>query len=117
MVGRDAPRLLRPYAERIDPRELPTCYWSWRKATELGVYPLSQPIPSSSASNRCGSGASTVNFRYGMSPQSRSGGAGRMQTVGYAGSQLACGGCVVVRAGLGRRVVTLGFGAALVTGG
>src|SRR3990170_8644396 len=51
------------------------------------AYPLSQPTPSPSRSNPCGSDPTTVNRRYEMSPQSRSGGGGGMQTVGYDGSQ------------------------------
>ena len=49
----------------------------------------SHPIPSLSLpSNLCESGGSTRKFRYSMSLQSRSGGAGGMQASGYAASQL-----------------------------
>src|SRR5689334_14592154 len=41
-------------------------------------------MPSPSASNLCESGGSTGKRLNGMSLQSRSGGAGGMQTVGYA---------------------------------
>src|SRR5688500_14881368 len=68
----------------------------------------SQPTPSPSLSKRCGSGGRTVKRRYGMSPQSRSGGGGGMQTVGYDGSQFAGGG-----EGLGAGAGGDGDGAAL----
>ena len=42
----------------------------------------SHPIPSRSASNRCGSGDRTVKRWYGTSPQSRSGGRGGIQMSG-----------------------------------
>lgn len=45
-------------------------------------------MPSPSPSKRCGSGGRTRKFLYGMSLQSKSGGGGGMQTVGYDGSQL-----------------------------
>lgn len=45
-------------------------------------------MPSSSPSNRCGSGGRTLNRRYEISPQAKSGGDGGMQTVGYEGSQM-----------------------------
>jgi hypothetical protein len=81
-------------------------------------------------SKRCGSGGSTLKLRCEIWPQSRSGGAGGMHTVGYDGSQLRAG-LVVVFAGLGvvlrgagfvagGRVVTLGFalaGGPVVTAG
>ena len=47
-----------------------------------GAQPRSHPMPLWSPSNRWGSGASTWNRRNGMSPQSRSGGPGAMQTSG-----------------------------------
>lgn len=51
------------------------------------AYPDSQPTPSKSPSNRCGSGGCTAKRLNGMSPQSRSGGGGGMHTSGYAGEQ------------------------------
>ena len=48
----------------------------------------SQPIPSLSPSNRCGSGCRTLNRRCVMSPQSRSGG-DRRGIVGLTGSGVA----------------------------
>ena len=48
---------------------------------------VSQPTPSRLPSNPCGSGGTTLKSRYGTSLQSRSGGGGGMQTVGYDGSQ------------------------------
>ena len=52
-----------------------------------GARQVSQPIPSRSPSKRCGSGARTTKRRNVISPQSRSGGGGGMQTEGYAASQ------------------------------
>ena len=62
------------------------------------AYP-SDPMPSWSPSNPCGSGGTTVNRRSPISPRSRSGGEGGMQTPGELGAQApvrtgACGsGC------------------------
>ena len=42
----------------------------------------SQPIPSLSLSNPCGSEPTTLKFLYEISPQSKSGGYGGMQTSG-----------------------------------
>src|SRR4029453_18994726 len=53
---------------------------------------VSQPIPLRLPSKRCGSGLATSQrtrkLRKGMSPQSRSGGGGGMQTPGYEGAHL-----------------------------
>lgn len=67
------------------------------------LHQLSQPMPSPSPSKRCGSGGKTVKCLYEMLPQSRSGGGGGTQMVGYDGSQFACSvGCgAVVEAGAG----------------
>ena len=47
----------------------------------------SQPIPSLSLSNPWGSEPITIKLEYPISPQSKSGGYGGMQTSGYDGSQ------------------------------
>jgi len=47
------------------------------------VDPTSQPIPSLSPSNPCGSGGTTLKLLYPISPQSKSGGYGGMHTLGY----------------------------------
>src|SRR4029453_13364805 len=53
---------------------------------------VSQPIPLRLPSKRCGSGLATSQrtrkLRKGMSPQSRSGGGGGVQTPGYEGAHL-----------------------------
>ena len=49
---------------------------SWVGSTGLGDEgePTSQPMPSLSASNPCGSGCKTLKFANWISPQSKSGG-------------------------------------------
>lgn len=83
-------------------------------------YPLSHPMPSLSPSKRCGSGAITVKRRSEMSPQSRSGGPGGMQTSGYDGSQsdvaANCWGSKTVVVVVGADVVVVG-GIVVVVGG
>lgn len=66
--------------------------------------PDSQPTPSKSASKPCGSGGRTVNRRNSISPQSRSGGAGGMQT-SYEGEHRSIdrGRGVGTRVGMGGR--------------
>ena len=54
------------------------------------LWSYSQPIPSLSPSNLCGSGCNTVNLFWGISPQSKSGGGGGIQKSGYEGSQSLC---------------------------
>src|SRR5215203_5007347 len=67
--------------------------------------------PSYGPSSRCGSAPITRMSAYGISLQSRSGGGGGMQTSGYDGSQLPCGGgCVGTGGG------TVGCGTAVAVG-
>jgi hypothetical protein len=47
----------------------------------------SQPVPSPSRSNPCGSGGKTVKSLSAISPQSKSGGGRGIHTSGYEGSQ------------------------------
>ena len=67
---------------RAASEELPR---SWQHTQGAPAAKFSQPTPSLSPSNSCGSGSATscltVKLRYGICGQSRSGGGGRIQTV------------------------------------
>ena len=56
--------------------------------TEVCEEDFSQPIPSLSLSNLCGSGGKTLKLVNGISPQSKSGGDDGIHVSGYEGSQL-----------------------------
>ncbi len=62
--------------------------WVGWTGSEDVVEPTSQPIPSLSPSNLCGSGGITLKFEYPISPQSKSGGYSGIHTSGYDESQL-----------------------------
>lgn len=70
-----------PSAAASMPPEVPRAARAAAHGTSLTAQ-FSQPTPSRSESKLWGSGASTRNRRCGMSPQSRSGGGGAMQTSG-----------------------------------
>ena len=57
----------------------------WGLLTQWKIDYCSHPIPSRSLSNPCGSGRRTVKLLYGISLQSKSGGAGGIQTVDRTG--------------------------------